>query len=144
MANEDEEVASVLKTLDDHKDSYIMTQSRSSIKGHKNDMLQKLQIKKDELKNFHEKLEHYMYVDDLSNIRYGGYIRWIRLTDPENIKLTNGGFILDIKIYETGCNILCKNNMNRKFEIKFDENMIFQKLTPQEEVLLDVLTYLEK
>ena len=35
-------------------------------------------------------------------------------------------------------------NMNRIFQIKLDENMIFQKITPQEYVILGVLDYLEK
>ena len=34
--------------------------------------------------------------------------------------------------------------MNRIFQIKLDECYIFQKITPQEKVILGVLDYLDK
>jgi len=142
MSNAD--IDCLLKSIDKDENSYLIDQTRSSIMKIKNDMLQKLQVKRETLKDLHKKLQQYRYVDDLSTIKYGGYIRWINLTTPDNIKLTTGGTVMDVKIYQKGCNILCRNNMKKMFEIKFDECMIFQKLTDQEEVLLDVLTYLEK
>jgi len=96
------------------------------------------------LKKYHTKLSNYRYVDDLEDIQYGCYIRWIPLQNPAVIKLTNGGTIVDIKILENGIHIVCKNNMNRIFQIKFDECMIFQKLTEQENVIISVLDYLVK
>jgi len=44
----------------------------------------------------------------LSDIQYGRYIRWINLNDPENIKLTTGGIIIDIKILASGIHVVCK------------------------------------
>lgn len=138
------DVEKLLKSVDNENNAFLMEHTRASIQKAKNDILQKLGLNSKDLKVLHSKLKHYRYVEDLANIKYGSYIRWIRLTDPENIRLTNGGTILDIKIYNKGCNILCKNIRNRIFEIRFDECAIFQKLTDQEQVLLDVLTYLSK
>ena len=42
-----------------------------------------------------------------------------------------------------GVHIKCKNRLNNIFEIRLDENIIFQKLTDQEELLLKVIDYLE-
>lgn len=138
------DIEQLLKSLDNEENAFLIDQTRATIQKGKNNALQKLQITRNELKSHHQKLKKYRYIEDLANLKYGSYIRWIRLTDPENIRLTNGGTILDIKIYNEGCNILCKNRMNRIFEIRFDECMIFQKLTDQEQVLIDVLTYLSK
>ena len=80
----------------------------------------------------------------MSDLLFGSYIRWIPLKNVENIKLTNGGIIIDIDIISDCIQIKVKNNMNRIFQIKFDECYVFQKLTNQEQVILGVLDYLEK
>jgi hypothetical protein len=131
------------KALDNENNTSIMNLSTKKIKALKNDYLQKLQLPRDKLKTFHKKLQDYRYVDDLTDIQYGRYIRWINLRNPENINLTNGGLIIDIKILTSGIHVVCKNNMNRRFQIKIDENIIFQKLTDQERILISALDYLE-
>jgi len=139
-----EESADLLKALDNENNSSVINLNSRKIKSIKNDMLQKLQMSGSMLKNYHTKLSNYRYVDDLEDVQYGCYIRWIPLQNPAVIKLTNGGTIVDIKILENGIHIVCKNNMNRIFQIKFDECMIFQKLTEQENVIISVLDYLVK
>jgi len=139
-----EESADLLKALDNENNSSVINLNSRKIKSIKNDMLQKLQMSGSMLKNYHTKLSSYRYVDDLEDVQYGCYIRWIPLQNPTVIKLTNGGTIVDIKILENGIHIVCKNNMNRIFQIKFDECMIFQKLTEQENVIISVLDYLVK
>ena len=113
------------------------------IKSIKNDMLQKLQLPKETLKTYHKKLKDYRYVGELHEIRYGAYIRWINLKNIDNIRLTNGGIICDIQVTNTGLWIKCKNNMNRFFQLKLDECLIFQKLSDQERILLKALDYLQ-
>ena len=80
----------------------------------------------------------------MQDVQYGYYIRWIPLKNPDNIKLTNGGIIIDIDIINSCVQLRIKNNMNRIFQIKLDECYIFQKITPQEKVILGVLDYLDK
>ena len=114
-----EESADLLKALDNENNSSVINLNSRKIKSIKNDMLQKLQMSGSMLKNYHTKLSNYRYVDDLEDVQYGCYIRWIPLQNPTVIKLTNGGTIVDIKILENGIHIVCKNNMNRIFQIKF-------------------------
>ena len=132
------------KALDNENNSSIMNLNSKKIKSIKNDYLQKLLLSRDKLKEYHHKLKEYRYVDDLSDIQYGRYIRWINLKNPDNIKLTTGGIIIDIKILESGIHLVCKNNMNQRFQIKIDENIIFQKLSDQEKILIAALDYLDK
>ena len=106
-------------------------------------MLQKLQLDSQALKDLHKKLKFYRYVEDVADINYGSYVRWIKLTDPDSVKLSNGGILIDIKITDSGLQLLCKNNMNRVMQIKLDECLVFQKLTEQEKIILSVLNHLK-
>jgi hypothetical protein len=134
----------LLKSLDNECNESMSNLTSKKIKAIKNDHLQQLQIPREVLKDYHKKLKDYRFVDDLSNIQYGRYIRWINLTNPENLKLTAGGIIIDIKILDDGIHLVCKNFRNTKFQIKIDECFIFQKLSDQEKVILSALDYLEK
>ena len=134
----------LVKALDNENNESIMNYNSSMIKSIKNDYLQKLILSREKLKDYHTKLKGYRYVDDLSDIQYGRYIRWINLKNPEKIELTRGGMIIDIKILSNGIHVVCKNTYNHRFQIKIDECYIFQKLTDQEKILLMALDYVQK
>jgi hypothetical protein len=134
----------LIKSLDNENNSGIENLSTRKIKAIKNDYLQQLQLSRDELKDYHKKLKEYRFVDDLTNIQYGRYIRWISLKNPERLCLTTGGVIIDIQLLEDGIYILCKNFRNKRMKIKIDECFIFQKMTDQEKTIIAALDYLEK
>lgn len=140
----EEYIDKVLKSLDNDNNEGIMQLTNARIKGEKNNILQQLQIERQSLKMLHTKLKSYRYVDEISDIHYGYYIRWIPLKNPDNIKLTNGAHVCDIKISTEGVNILCRNRYNKFMQINLDTNIIFQKLTEQEIIILKTLDYLEK
>ena len=138
------QIDQLLGALENETNESIMELSNSKIKKYKNDVLQRIQIRGEKLKEMHKKLKDYRYVMGLNELQYGYYIRWIPLKNPDKIYLTNGGIIVDIEILKNGIHIRIKNNRNRIFQIKFDECIIFQKLTVQEKVILSVLDHLEK
>jgi len=138
----------LLKALDNDKNEYLMHLSNSKIKREKNDILQQIQLSGPILKLMHGKLADYRYMSDADSLRNGSYIRWINLTKldkttPEKM-LTNGPLICDWKIYDNGLHGVCKTHIGRIIQIKFEENLIFQKLTDQEQVLLSVIDYVSK
>ena len=137
------EVNRLFDALENETNVSIMDQTSRKIKAQKNNILQKLQLPRSQLKNFHKKLKHYRYCSDLRDIQYGYYIRWIPLKDPNNIKLTNGGLTCDVQIINNQIHLRCKNNRGCMMQLKFDENIIFQKLSPQEKVILSVLDYVD-
>lgn len=143
--DDNENMNELLKALDNDGNASLMNLTNSKIKKMNNDILQKLQLPSKMLKEFHKKVKNYRYVSEMEDIQFGNYIRWISLKNPDNIKMTNGGFIIDIKVVEsTGIHIVCKNNFNRIFQIRLEENIVFQKINPQEAVILQVLDYLDK
>ena len=139
---EDQQTNNLLHALENETNSSIMRLTTAKIKEHKNNILQQLQLERDSLKTFHKKLKCYRYCTDMSDLQYGFYIRWIPLKDPNNLYLTNGGLLCDMKIINNQVHIICKNNRNRIIQFKFDETVIFQKLSPQEKIILNVLDYL--
>ncbi len=134
----------ISELLENEDNASIIKLTHSKIKDIKNTMLQKLQLNKETLKSFHKKLKNYRYVDELIDLRLGYYIRWINLKKLNDIKLTNGGIICDIKIIDDKVQIVCKNNMNRFMQIKLDECLIFQSISDQENILLSVMEYIVK
>jgi len=141
---DDELKEKIDKLLENEDNSSIIKLTHSKIKETNNNMLQKLQLDRDKLKQFHQKLKKYRYVDELIDIRIGFYIRWVNLRITDNIKLTNGGFICEVKIVNDKVHIVCKNNMNRLIQIKMDECLIFQTISDQEHTLLSIMEYLHK
>jgi len=138
------DIKSLLHALDNNNNEGIIDLDYSKISKSKNDILQQLQYERNDLLIIHKKLKSYRYVDDLKNLSFGGYIRWISLKNPQIIKLTNGGIICDITCIKDEIYIKCKNNMNKIFQIKLSEVIIFQKLTNQEEIILKALKLIEK
>jgi len=138
------EITDLLNALENDTNSSIMKLTHSKIKNYKNDILQQLQLSKEKLKIYHTKLKDFRYCSDMCDLQYGYYIRWFPIKNPEKLKLTNGAVIADIKIENNQIQILCKNFQNRFFQIKFDECVVFQKISNQEHIILSVLDYLEK
>lgn len=132
------------KALDNENNEFLLNLNTNKVIKLKNDILDQLNLSKSELKDIQKKLKYYRLVDDLKEIHFGSYIRWINIKNPENLRLTNGGIVCDIKAINDDIYIKCKNNMNRFFQIKMSENVIFQKITDQENILLQVMDYLNK
>jgi len=89
-------------------------------------------------------LKNFIYVDELNNLKYGTYLKWICLRNPESLNLSKGAVFCNIKITDNGVFLICKGFSNKFFQLKMDEYLIFQKLTNQETILLNAMDYLEK
>ena len=90
-------------------------------------------------RGFCERLSGYRVVDKICDLRNGRLVRWIRLPSKDGSKgvsLTNGGLLMNVKIENTGVQLLCKNNANRFFNVKFDNCIVFQKLSMEEQLVL--------
>jgi hypothetical protein len=117
-------------------------QDSQTIKKAKLEMLKELLSNNSEIKEYYKLLKEYRYVDEIDELRYGSYIRWFNITNPEaTLTLLRGGFIADIT-NNNGVNILCKNR-NRFFTIKMDKSVIFQKNTNQEKLLIQILDHIK-
>lgn len=138
------EIENLLKGLENEENTSLLELDMSIIKSQKNDILQRMQFSGKELKYYHKKLDNYRYVDEVKDLRYGAFIRWFNISTTTNIKLSLGGILCDIKVVNDGVHLVCKNFKHKHVQIKMDECIIFQKLSDQERVILDVIGYLNK
>ena len=129
---------------DDNKEIVNLNITFEKINNDKKLVIDNLFNDNTEVDNILFKLKHYKLVDELPDLKYGSYIRWINIKNQSNIKLTNGGLLCDIKIKNNGVIISCKNNKNRMFELNMANNIIFQKLSNQELILLSAIDYVNK
>ena len=134
----------LLKALNNESNESVLDLDHKKVNEIKMKILDNLSLPKKVIKQYKEKLCNYKYVDDIHDLEYGRYIRWISFKDTNNIYLAKGGTVCDIKVVNNGVNICYKNYMGRLFEIKMSENIIFQKLTKQENILLSAIGHLNR
>ena len=132
------------QAIDDESIETLLGLTTVKIKEMNLKVINELGLPKDEAISIMRKLNDYKYIDEMDDLKYGTYIRWIKLNDPDDLNLTKGAIFSDIKITDQGVNLLCKNfgGSSKQFTIKMDECLIFRKLTNQEMVLLSALDHL--
>jgi hypothetical protein len=123
------------KILTNETNENITSQTFQVIDEKKREIIYELELSNVAAKDLLKKLEEYRYIDEIPDLQVGRYIRWINLTNPEKIKLANGGILCEIKIEDTVILVL-KNSINRFFQINMDENLVFQRLSEQERIIL--------
>jgi sulfite reductase beta subunit-like hemoprotein len=139
-------VEKLFKALEDESNDSLFNFTTDKIREMNLNILKELHLPKKETIDIYNKLKDYKYVDEMNELKYGTYIRWIPIEDPNKIHLTKGALFCEMKITDDGVFCICKNIgfSNRHFRISMDKNLIFQKLTDQELVLLSALDHLTK
>jgi hypothetical protein len=140
------DVNKLLKALEDDSNESLLNFTTQRIEEMNLNILKELQLPKKETLEILRKLKDYKYIDEMNELKYGTYIRWIPIDDPNSILLTKGAIFCEMKITDDGIFCVCKNYgfPIRHFKISMDKNLIFQKLTDQEQVLLSALDHLSK
>lgn len=140
------DVQKLLKALDDDSNETLLNFTSDKIKEMNLNILKELQLSKKDTLELMRRLNEYKYVDEMNDLKYGAYVRWIPIEDPNNIYLTQGALFCEMKITDEGVFCVCKNYgfKSRYFRLSMDKNLIFQKMTDQELVLLSALDHLSK
>ena len=131
------------KILTNETNENITSQTFQVIDEKKREIIYELELSNVAAKDLLKKLEDYRYIDEMPDLQIGRYIRWINLTNPDKIKLTNGGILCEIKI-EDAVILVLKNSMNRFFQINMNENLVFQRLSEQERIILYAIDLVNK
>ena len=140
------DVNKLLKALDDDSNEELLNFTTKKIREMNFKILEELQLSKKDTLNMCNKLKDYKYIDEMNDLKYGTYLRWIPIEDPNNIYLTKGAVFCEMNITNNGVFCVCKNFgfSSKHFQISIDKNLIFQKLTDQELILLSALDHLSK
>jgi len=126
------------------KEESIVDTNLSEIKSVKNNVLQQLQLSREKLQDFHKRLQNYRYVDEITELNSGDYVRWIDLNNAANIKIASGAFVCDVEINSDGIHLKLKTITHRHIQLRMDEIFLFRKLTDDELVILSALKYLKQ
>lgn len=136
------DVEQLLKALDNEENGKLINMTTEKIKQLNLEVLKELQLSRETEKEYMKKLSSYIYIEEMQDLKHGSFIRWINIKDPNNLYLTNGGIISEIKVGNTGINIVCKSFSKRYYQVQMEQSLIFQKLTNQELILLSALDHL--
>ena len=138
------DVDKLIYALDNDSNENIMHLTTIKIMEMNLNILKELHLQKEVTLDYLKKLKGYRYIDELNELKHGYFIRWIPITNPSYLPLHYCGIICDIKITDDGVLVKCKNFMHRHYTFKLDECLIFQKLTTQEQIIINALDHLEK
>lgn len=140
------DVNKLLKALDDETNENLLDFTSEKMKEMNLKIIKELQLPRNQTLDIMKKLRDYKYVDEMNDLKYGTYIRWIPINNPNIIILTKGAIFCEMKITDDGVFLVCKNYgySSKHFQLKMDTNLIFQKLTTQEQILLSALDHLAK
>jgi hypothetical protein len=101
------------------------------------DAIDELHLEREVAVDYCARLTGYRLVERICDLRNGILLRWIKRS---NGSLTNGGLLVNVKMGPKGVQLLCKNNMHRFFWVRFDDCLIFQKLTMEEQLVLSAFS----
>ena len=132
------------KALENDDNVGLINTSIQEIKDKKNNILQQLGLNRDDLKMFNSNLKGYRYIEELKDLKIGSNIRYIKLKNIENIKISGVNNLCEMKVLNHGIGLVFKNFQNRFFTIYFNDNLIFQKINCEEEVILKAIKHLNK
>lgn len=132
------------KAFENEQNKYLLGFTSEKLNNMIRDLIGELELEREESQKIVQSLKNYKYVDEVSDLKYGTYLRWVPLN--EKYRLNPGALFCEAKITDNGISLLCKSVYNKRnmFQLQLDENIIFQKLTNEELILLTALDYLSK
>lgn len=133
----------LMKSLENEKNENIFNYTTEKLNKLNTEILKTIDIDDSLMDEYIKKLKYYIYLDEIHCLKEGSYLKWINITS-EDLNLSKGGIFCKIKIVDSGIILICKGLTNRFFQLKFDDYLIFQRITKQEEVLLHALDILSE
>lgn len=133
--------------LSNQENDNILKLTTKKIEAEKALLFDELRMKKSLKESLIEKLKNYRFIDDMNDFRDGAYIRWInieKIDDINKLELQRGSFISETNLMGDDIHITCRTITRKYIKIMGSQNLIFQKLSDQERILLSVLDYIEK
>ena len=93
------DVNKLLKALDDDSNETLLNFTTKTIREMTLKILKELHLPRKETIDIFNKLRYYKYVDEMNDLKYGMFLRWIPIENPENIHLTNFLKLFDIDCF---------------------------------------------
>lgn len=96
-----------------------------------------------DIKSALKKLDGYRYISNVSVVKPGRMLKFINLNDEE-FKIKTGGAIAEVNIGDNGAMIVCRSFNNRYYTLHMNENIMFQKLSTNECIIISALEIIDQ
>jgi len=121
--------------LEDKTSANILNEIKQSLDDEYGDSL----LKKEKLQII-KKLVGYRAVDELDALHIGKQTRWMQKYQ-DKVKLTNGGLLLNTIFTDEGVNLVIKLWNGTVIQVRFDDCLVYQKLSYDEQIILMAYDY---
>ena len=133
----------IFKSMDSNQTNAFENNTIESVTRDIFNSLDEITISDESKRKYCEKLVGFRYIDEIKDIQTGRTLRWFhRKKTP---RLVCGGIVMNIKFTDMGTYIVCKfANYSNIVQIKFDDMLIYQRMSADEELILATNSYLHK
>ena len=138
------DVNAILAAMTKEDNSTIANMTFKQIEARRCEILSSLDLPTDKYDVFCRKLQMYRVIERPQDLRHGQLLRWIPLRSlSQNPYLTLGGTIFNIKqnITDGLHQVTIRNVKGFVYQIKFELNVMFQRLSKEELLILRAVDY---
>jgi len=140
------DVNAILNAMNKKENSTIANLTLKKIAERRREILSTLDLPTDKMEDFDRKLQMYRVIEDPQDLKHTQLLRWIPLrsllTKPY---LTLGGTLFSVKLHpDDGLHQVTIRNVKQfVFRIKFELNVVFQRLSREELLILRAVEYVD-
>ena len=140
------DINAILSAMNNAENNTIAGTSLKKIAARKREILSSMSLTPEKMEEFERKLQMYRVIESPHDLKHNQLIRWIPLRSLETRPyLTLGGTLFRVRenIEEGIHNITIRNVKHFVFNIKFELNVVFQRLSKEELLILRVVEYVD-
>jgi len=140
------DITALLSAMNKAENNTIANMTLKKIAARRHEILSSLNLTPEKMEEFERKLSMYRVIESPHDLKHNQLIRWIPLRSLEaRPYVTLGGCLFRVKQNETdGIHIVTIRNVKRfVFNIKFELNVVFQRLSQEELLILRAVEFVE-
>ena len=140
------DINAILSAMNKRENNTIANMTLKKIAARRHEILSSLNVTPEKMEEFERKLHMYRVIEDPHDLKHNQLIRWIPLRSLETRPyVTLGGCLFSVKQNETdGLHTVTIRNVKRfVFNIKFELNVVFQRLSQEELLILRAVEFVE-
>ena len=140
------DVNAILSAMTKTENSTIANMTLKKIAARRHEVLSSMNLTPEKMAEFERKLQMYRVIENPDELKHNQLIRWIPLRSLETRPyVTLGGCLFRVRYNEEeSLHIVTIRNVKRfVFNIKFELNAVFQRLSQEELLILHAVEYIE-
>jgi len=141
------DINAILSAMNKTENNTIANLTLKKIHMRRHEILSSLHLTPEKMSEFERKLQMYRVIENPYDLKHNQLIRWIPLRSLETRPyLTLGGILFNVRenLEEEGIHNVSIRNVKRfVFNIKFELNIVFQRLSEEELLILRAIEYVD-